>query len=92
VYELLVPCIKEARKRRQVVLVTHNPNLTVVCDADQIIHRSIDKGQGNKASIPTQGLKISGVGQSPSDRAYGEGRLYSCIVLVFRKSIEDPSD
>jgi hypothetical protein len=43
VYELLVPCIKEAKKRRQVILVTHNPNLAVVCDAEQIIHASIDK-------------------------------------------------
>jgi len=43
VYELLVPCIKEARKRRQVVLVTHNPNLAVVCDVDQVIYCSIDK-------------------------------------------------
>jgi AAA15 family ATPase/GTPase len=57
VYELLVPCIKEARKRRQVVLVTHNPNLAVVCDADQIIHCSIDKGQGNKATYLTGALE-----------------------------------
>ncbi len=57
VYELLVPCIKEAKKRRQVVLVTHNPNLAVVCDADQIIHCSIDKSQGNKAKYLTGALE-----------------------------------
>lgn len=34
---LLVPAIREARKRRQVIIVTHNPNLAVYCDADQII-------------------------------------------------------
>ena len=32
VAELLAPCITEARKRRQVFIVTHNPNLAVVCD------------------------------------------------------------
>lgn len=37
VFGVLVPCINEARHRRQIVLVTHNPNLAIVCDADQII-------------------------------------------------------
>lgn len=43
VYELLVPCIKETKKRRQMIIVTHNPNLAVVCDAEQIICASLDK-------------------------------------------------
>lgn len=43
VYELLVPCIKEAKQRRQIVIVTHNPNLAVVCDAEQIIFADLDK-------------------------------------------------
>ena len=43
VYKLLVPSIKEAKNRRQIIIVTHNPNLAVVCDAEQIIHASIDK-------------------------------------------------
>lgn len=37
VHELLVPAIAEARRRRQVVTITHNPNLAVVGDADQVI-------------------------------------------------------
>ena len=43
VYELLVPCIKEAKKRRQIFIVTHNPNLAVVCDAEQVICAELDK-------------------------------------------------
>lgn len=43
VFELLVPCIKEAKERRQIFIVTHNPNLAVVCDAEQIICASLDK-------------------------------------------------
>lgn len=43
VYELLVPCIKEAKQRRQILIVTHNPNLAVVCDAEQIICAELDK-------------------------------------------------
>ena len=37
VHELLVPAIAEARRNRQVIAVTHNPNLAVVGDADQVI-------------------------------------------------------
>ena len=48
VYEVLVPCIKEAKKRRQIIIVTHNPNLAVVCDAEQIIYSEIDKQNGNR--------------------------------------------
>jgi predicted ATPase len=43
VYELLMPCMKEARQRRQVFIVTHNPNLAVVCDAEQVVCASLDK-------------------------------------------------
>ena len=48
VFHLLVPYIKEAKERRQVILVTHNPNLAVVCDADQIIYSEIQKKDKNR--------------------------------------------
>lgn len=43
VYELLVPYIRKAKLKRQIVIVTHNPNLAVVCDAEQIIVASMNK-------------------------------------------------
>ncbi len=46
VYEILVTFIKQAKMRRQIILVTHNPNLAVVADAEQIIYVSIDKKDG----------------------------------------------
>lgn len=47
VYEILVTFLKKAKRRRQIIIATHNPNLAVVADAEQIIHVSIDKaGQG----------------------------------------------
>lgn len=45
IYRILVRCLKKAKERRQVIMVTHNPNLAVVCDAEQIIHASCDKQQ-----------------------------------------------
>jgi len=47
VYEILVTFLKKAKKRRQIIMVTHNPNLAVVADAEQIIHVSIDKRNRN---------------------------------------------
>ena len=43
VFRLLVPVLTEAKKQRQIIMVTHNPNLAVVCDAEQIIHAKFDR-------------------------------------------------
>lgn len=43
VYSKLVPCIKEAKKHRQIILVTHNPNIAIASDSEQIIFCTIDK-------------------------------------------------
>lgn len=57
VYELLVPCVEEAKLRRQIFLVTHNPNLAVVCDADQVIHAQIDKTNDNRVSYDSGSIE-----------------------------------
>ncbi len=43
VYTLLVPYIKKAKNRRQIIAITHNPNLAVVCDAEQVVCAVMDK-------------------------------------------------
>lgn len=48
VYNIIVKFIKKTKVRRQVIIVTHNPNLAVVCDAEQVIRVHIDKENGNK--------------------------------------------
>jgi hypothetical protein len=57
VAELLVPAVKYAKARRQIILVTHNPNLAVVCDADQIVHASIDKADGNSVTYTSGAIE-----------------------------------
>ncbi len=57
VADKLVACIRNARERRQVIIVTHNPNLAVVCDADQIIHASMDIADGHRISYKTGALE-----------------------------------
>lgn len=48
VANVLVPFIRRAKQKRQIILVTHNPNLAVVADAEQIIWVDIDKQDKNK--------------------------------------------
>jgi ABC-type lipoprotein export system ATPase subunit len=57
VAELLVPAVKHAKERRQIILVTHNPNLAVVCDADQVIHASIEKTEGNRVTYTSGAIE-----------------------------------
>lgn len=46
VYGRLVPAILEAKKNRQVIIVTHNPNIAIACDSEQVVYCSIDKFTG----------------------------------------------
>lgn len=57
VFRLLVPCIKEVRERRQVFIVTHNPNLAVVCDAEQIVCAAIFKEHGYRVAYETGAIE-----------------------------------
>jgi len=57
VSRVLVDCIREARKRRQVFIVTHNPNLAVVCDADQVVYASMNKAAGNAITYESGALE-----------------------------------
>ncbi len=48
VVSLLVPVLSEAKKRRQIIMITHNPNLAVVSDAEQVIYSSFDRKNSSK--------------------------------------------
>ena len=48
---------RKARARRQVIIVTHNPNLAVFCDADQMICCKIDKSDGNRITYTTGAIE-----------------------------------
>lgn len=43
VYTKLVPCICAAKRKRQVIIVTHNPNIAIACDAEQVVYCHMDK-------------------------------------------------
>jgi ATPase subunit of ABC transporter with duplicated ATPase domains len=60
VYNLLVPVLTKAKKFRQIIMVTHNPNLAVVCDAEQLIWSTFDRKNGSKISY------LSGAIENPA--------------------------
>jgi energy-coupling factor transporter ATP-binding protein EcfA2 len=67
VAKVLVDCIREARKRRQVFIVTHNPNLAVVCDADQIVYASMDMASGNAVTYTSGALENPAMSKHVTD-------------------------
>lgn len=67
VYKVLVYCIREAKKRRQIIIVTHNPNLAVVCDSEQIIVADIDKKNKNEVTYITGSIENSDINKKIID-------------------------
>jgi len=58
VFQMLTKFIKLAKKQRQIIIVTHNPNLTVGADAEQVIYVEIDKSNNqNVVSVETGSIE-----------------------------------
>lgn len=66
VFDKLVPCIISAKTKRQVVIVTHNPNIAVACDAEQIICSSMDKAR-NEISYKSGSIENENIRKSVID-------------------------
>ena len=58
---ILVPFIKAAKERRQIIMVTHNPNLAVVADAEQIVYVNLDKENKNKFLVESGSIEDEGI-------------------------------
>lgn len=77
VYELLVPCVEEAKMQRQIFIVTHNPNLAVVCDADQVVHAQIDKMNGNRVEYTSGSIENPEINKKVVDILEGTWSAFS---------------
>ncbi|MYB37930.1 MAG: AAA family ATPase, partial [Gammaproteobacteria bacterium] len=62
IYDELVPLFEEAKKQRQVIMVTHNANLVVNTDADQIVvaHAGPQPADG----LPTFAYRTGGLDEA----------------------------
>ena len=74
--KILVPCINEARARRQIIMATHNPNLAVVCDAEQIIYCEIDKANKNKVTYESGSLENENINRKVTDILEGTMKAF----------------
>ncbi len=63
VFRLLVPVLSEAKKQRQIIMVTHNPNLAVVCDAEQIIHARFDRALDSSIHYESGAIENTGLNE-----------------------------
>lgn len=76
VYNILVHFIKQVKEERQIIIVTHNPNLAVVCDADQIVHMKIEKDHKNKVVYSSGSIENSNLNKSVVDILEGTWRAF----------------
>ena len=67
IYRILTHFIRYAKNRRQLIVVTHNPNLAIVGDAEQIIYVHIDKVNNNKFSFESGAIENSQINKHCSD-------------------------
>jgi len=73
---VLVPCIKKAKERRQIFIVTHNANLAVVCDAEQVIIAKIDRTAGNRITYKCGAIEDPGIKKALLDVLEGTARAF----------------
>jgi DNA repair exonuclease SbcCD ATPase subunit len=77
VVSLLVPVITEAKKKRQIIIVTHNPNLAVVCDAEQVIYSMFDRKNGCKISYVSGAIENPEINKHVIDVLEGTKRAFN---------------
>jgi len=89
VYSLLVPVIKEAKNRRQVIMVTHNANLAVTCDAEQIIHAEFFRTEGNRISYKAGSIENPDINKQVLDILEGTKPAFNNRQLKYKKSFSN---
>lgn len=87
VYQILVKFLKRAKKRRQIIMVTHNPNLAVVADAEQIIHVMINKKDGNDFSFNSGSIENPLINRLVVDILEGTMPAFDNRKLKYRKQL-----
>lgn len=67
IFAVLANCIRDAKQNRQVILVTHNPNLAVGADAEQIIYVKLEKSSNYKFSFESGSIENPRINQKIVD-------------------------
>jgi hypothetical protein len=83
IFDNLVPIFQAAKERRQVIIVTHNPNLAVVCDAEQIIHAYIDFEDKFRVHFDSGALENPKFNQLSLDVLEGTSKAFTARHLTY---------
>ncbi len=86
IYHILVYFIKKIKEKRQIIIVTHNPNLAIVCDADQIVHMQIDKANLNKVNFYSGAIEDEKINKTVVDILEGTFPAFNNRVSKYIKS------
>ena len=60
IYDLIVQQIREIKAKRQVIIITHNPNIVVNGDAEKVLEMAYKGGQcviGDRGSLQSQAIR-----------------------------------
>ena len=83
IYKILIHFIRDTKQRRQVILVTHNPNLAIVGDAEQIIYVNIDKKNKNIFRYESGAIENSLINKHASDILEGTLKAFDIRRLKY---------
>jgi ABC-type lipoprotein export system ATPase subunit len=87
VAEILVPYIKRAKKLRQIIMVTHNPNLAIVSDAEQVIFMDIDKENDYTISIASGAIENRSINNHIVNILEGKMKAFDNRRIKYRKFV-----
>ena len=83
IFDNLVPIFQDAKDRRQIIIVTHNPNLAVVCDAEQIIHAYIDFEDNHRVHFDSCALENPKFNQLSLDVLEGTSSAFTARHITY---------
>lgn len=90
VFRILVQFMKKAKEKRQIIIVTHNPNLAVACNAEQVVHVSMAKENGNEISFISGSLENAKINDAVIDILEGTFPALNTRTAAY-KVIERPN-
>jgi ABC-type lipoprotein export system ATPase subunit len=85
IYKILKHFLQQTKKRRQLIIVTHNPNLAIVGDAEQIIYVKIDKENKNKFIFESGSIESPNINKHASDILEGTMKAFDVRRLKYFK-------
>ena len=83
IFNILKHFLKETKKKRQLIIVTHNPNLAIVGDAEQIIYVKIDKNKNNEFTFESGAIENPNINKHASDILEGTIKAFDIRRLKY---------